>query len=242
MIYYGQGTQMLMKQNYTKALTHLLKAAEIEPENSDILNNLGMAYYFKGDKESAKQYITLSLRYDPKNHDASQNLATMALEEGNLTEAKEIYQKILKDLTYDKQARTYYNLGVVSLKQKNSQEAFGLFKKSIAEDVTYCPSYLQIGKIFLAENNFQQALENFKEAGLGNCNKDPAPLYYQALAYKGLGDYAMANTKLTKLIKNFKGTKFYQVAKYQLLEVERAMVNDKKYYKAQQETSNTPKY
>ncbi len=49
-LYFGAGTQSLMDQQYTEALKNLLEANKLDPENSDILNNLGMAYFFKGEK------------------------------------------------------------------------------------------------------------------------------------------------------------------------------------------------
>ena len=46
-LYYGQGTEMLVKKEYSKALEYLLEAQKLDPKDSEIQNNLGMAYFSK---------------------------------------------------------------------------------------------------------------------------------------------------------------------------------------------------
>ena len=46
-LHYNQGTKKLIEKDYTAALDHLLKAKMHKKNDSKILNNLGMAYYFK---------------------------------------------------------------------------------------------------------------------------------------------------------------------------------------------------
>jgi Tfp pilus assembly protein PilF len=43
-IYYGQGTNELVKKNYAQALINLVHAKEFDPTDSQVRNNLGKNY------------------------------------------------------------------------------------------------------------------------------------------------------------------------------------------------------
>src|SRR5665647_1123166 len=199
-LYFGAGTQSLIDQKYTDALASLLKANELDPDNSQILNNLGMAYYFKGERDLAVTNLNQALKIDEKNSDARVNLASIYYKDGNYDQAEKIYKVVLQDLTYDKQARTLYNLGVMQLQvRKNMASAENYFLKSIKEDENYCPSHFQMGIIHYKQGSFNKALRNFKNASLGTCYESPASHYYQALTLTELHRYEDAHLKFAEI-------------------------------------------
>lgn len=219
-IYFGAGTQSLMERQYTDALKNLLKANELDPDNAEILNNLGMAYYFKGERDMAIKYLSQSLEIDENNSDAKLNLASIHYKDGDVENAEKIYKQVLKDLTYDKQARTLYNLGVIELQnKKNTVGAENYFKKSIKEDDNYCPSYYQLGLIQYKRRQFNSALRNFKEAGMGTCYDAPAPHYYQAMTLIELRRYEEARIKLDDIDTRFKKSVYAVKARTKAIEL-----------------------
>ncbi len=219
-LYFGAGTQGLMDQQYTEALKNLLKANELDPENSQILNNLGMAYYFKDEKETAIETLHKALKIDPKNSDAKINLASILYREGDVTQAEKVYKQVLKDLTYDKQARTLFNLGLLELqKKKNNLAAEDYFKKSLKEDDNYCPASYQLGLIKFNRRQFSSALKNFKDATIGTCYDSPAPHYYQALTLAQLRRFDEARIKYDEIDTRFKNTVFAVKARNKVIEL-----------------------
>lgn len=219
-IYFGAGTQSLMERQYTDALKNLLKANELDPDNAEILNNLGMAYYFKGERDMAIKYLNQSLEIDENNSDAKLNLASIHYKDGDIESAEKIYKQVLKDLTYDKQARTLYNLGVIELQnKKNTVGAENYFKKSIKEDDNYCPSYYQLGLIQYKRRQFNSALRNFKEAAMGTCYDAPAPHYYQAMTLVELRRYEEARIKLDEIDTRFKKSVYAVKARTKAIEL-----------------------
>ncbi len=219
-LYYSAGTQSLMQKQYTDALKALLKANELDPKNPEILNNLGMAYYFKGQKDMALRHLAEVLKHDEKNSDAKVNMASIYLREGKVRDAEALYKKVLQDLTYDKQARTLYNLGVIEAQyKKNSVSAENYFKKSIKEDDNFCPSYYQLGLLQFNRRQFNTALRNFKEAGMGTCYESPAPQYYQALTLIELRRFDEARIKLDEVETRFKKTDFAVKARTKATEI-----------------------
>ncbi len=219
-LYFGAGMQNLMDKQYTEALKNFLKANELDPNNSEILNNLGMSYYFKGEKDLAIKTLNKSLKINEDNSDAKVNLASIYFQEKRFEEAEKTYKKVLRDLTYDKQTRTYYNLGVLELNhKKDTRAAEAYFKKSIKEDDNYCPSYFQLGLIQYNRRQFKTALKNLKEASMGDCYESPAPHYYQALSMINLGRYDEARIKLDEIETHFKKSIFATKARAKALEI-----------------------
>ncbi len=209
---YAMGTNHMMKKQYTQALDKLVKAEKIDPENSQIQNNLGMAYYFKGDMSSAKKHLSMSLSIDTNNADARNNLASIYLEEGKLSLAEEQYVAITKTLTYANQFRTYFNLGVLYQRQGDNEKAMQFFKKSVAENVNYCPGHYKLGSISYREKDFTKALEHFKDASMGGCYKDAAPHYRQAVTLYKLERFGEALAKFEVVVSRFSGSKFSSMA------------------------------
>lgn len=218
-LYFGAGTQYMMDQEYTQALQSLMKANELEPNNSEIINNLGMAYYFKGEVDLAVKFLNQSIKLNDKNTDAKVNLASIYFNQGNADEAEALYKKVLKDLTYEKQARTYFNLGIVEADRKNMDGAEKYFKRSLQEDENYCPSYFQLGLLQYKRRQFNTALKNFKESSLGTCYNAPAPVYYQGLALSELKQFEDARLKFEEVISRFGKTDFAAKARARTLEL-----------------------
>ncbi len=202
-IHYNQGTKELVNKDYTSALTHLIEANALSPDDARILNNLGMAYYFKGSTDRGIRYIKRSLEVNPKNTDARLNLATIYMNRKNYSEAEKQYKTILEDLTYPKQQRTHYNLGVLYSKQGLYRQAFDQFNKSLKIDETYCPANFQLGLTQYKQRNFKRAYEFFKDASLGECYKLPEPQFYQALSLIKINNLPLARLKFEEIAERF---------------------------------------
>lgn len=202
-IYYSHGTQMLLKQQYTDALKYLSKAFKLDPENSMIANNLGMAYYFKKQTSTAVNFMLLSLRLDPQNSDARNNLASIYFKNKDYDKSLEQYQLIQKDLIYPHQYRTMANIGLIYQAKGMNLAAVEHFKLSARENPDYCPAHYNLGVMSVKRHNYNGAVENFKNGVMGNCYNQPATHYQLALAYIKLRKYVLAEEKLLEIQKKF---------------------------------------
>lgn len=220
-IYFNGGTQALMTRDYTDALTNLLHANEEAPNNPDILNNLGMAYYFKGDETLAIKCLKRTLELDPKNSDARANIGSIHYEAGRFQEAEAMYKEVLKDLTYDKQARTLYNLGILELdKKRNPKQAEVYFKAAVKEAEEYCPAHYRLGTIYYSNREFNKAYRSFREATMGTCVDSASAHYHQALSLIELRRYSDARIKLDDIQNRFQKTVFGVKARTKMLEID----------------------
>ncbi len=218
-LYYTSGTQSLVDKRYTEALQFLIKARDISPEDPKILNNLGMAYYLKGHRDLAIKTIEHAIQLDEKNTDAKSNLAAIALKENDYDYAEKLLNQVLKDLVYDKQTITYYNLGIIALKKNEPSKAKELFEKSIAEDSNYCPSHFRLGVFAYQSRKFKKALESFKDASMGVCYQDPAPTYYQAITLIELGKFDDARIKLNEVDNRFPRSEYAAKSRMKLMNI-----------------------
>lgn len=221
-IYLNKGTNDLVEGKYTSALKNLLEANSLKPNDSEILNALGMSYYFKQRDQTAIRYIKQALEVDPKNTKARLNLGTIYTNTQRLEDAKIQFGKVLEDLTYEGQFKTYYNLGQLYLKTNNENKALSYFKQSLGENPQYCPSHFFIGEILFKRRQYKEALDSYKAASYGTCYNNPKPIYYQALSYIKLKEYDTARIKLEEVIERFRPTEYGKKAEGQLQALNKA--------------------
>lgn len=218
-IYYAQGTRNLVDKEYTKALKNLIESNTYVSDSTKTHTNLGMAYYFKKNKTLAINHLKHAIELDSKNTDARLNLATIYMEDNQLELAENHYQAILKDLVYEKQFRTYYNLGVLELRRGKIVKAQSYFKSSIDINENYCPSFFQLGKISYKKANYKRALKMYREATMGTCYENPEPHYLQALSLIKLKRYSDAKIKLEEMTEKFALTKYEAMAQRAIIKV-----------------------
>jgi len=219
-LYYNQGTQNLVNKKYTDALEMLLKAKEIAPGDSRILNNLGMTYFFKEQPILAEQYLREAIKLDPKNSDARNNLASLHYQKGEYDKAFAEYQKILEDLVYQHQYRIHYNMALIHIKNNKIYNAESELELSLKEKSDYCPAHAMLGKIARNEKNYEKALKHFKEGTLGTCYNLPEMHYLKGVALIDLGKYPEARLVLKELNLKFKDDPYTKLSMKKLAEIE----------------------
>ncbi len=202
-LFYNHGTAALMEADYTKALEKLNQANRLRPNDSNILNNLGMSYYFKKRTDTAISLITKSLEINPKNSDARNNLAAIYYNEKKYNEALKQYNIVLEDLEYPSQFRVLYNVALIHVQKGDTYKAIENLKASLEAKNDYCPSHYLFGDIYFANGDYPKALQSYKKSSQGTCTGDPKPHYRQAEAYMKMGKFAEAKFKFEEIIANF---------------------------------------
>lgn len=227
-LYYGHGTTMLLNQDYRQALKSLLSAQELDEDNPKVLNNLGMTYYFLDQKELAFDHLKQAVRLDPKHSDARVNLGSLYFENKKYKKALAQYEMVLKDLTYQHQYRTHYNIGLIYLKLGNRKEAKKQFLLSNTQNQDYCPASYELGNVFYKEYRYNSALKWFTEASKGKCYENAGPAYMQAMTLLELNDYEAARVKFQEVIERFSATRYSTMANLKLNEIKNQQILDKK--------------
>ena len=225
-IFYAKGSAELLYKKYTSALKSLLESNKLKPNQTKTLNNLGMAYYFKGQVKAAKKYLHLSIKADPENADPKTNLASIYFKEGNLDLAEKEYNKIQKNLTYKRQFRVLYNLALIAFKTGRLEKGKKHLKKAMTERADYCPAPYLLGMIYKSQKNITKAKEFLKKAIKGTCYKNPRPHFELAKIFMDEGNSFSAKENLQTLIRISPETTYAKKAKIYLNRLNNKLPDD----------------
>ena len=120
-------------------------------------------------KSKIKQQLSYlkSIKLDPKNSDAKNNLASIYVDLNMLPEARALYEKVKEDLIYPHQYRTFYNLAVIAEKENRLNLMISYLEKSIKEREDYCPSHIKLGRFYLSQKKYSKAIKSFRAGSNG---------------------------------------------------------------------------
>jgi tetratricopeptide (TPR) repeat protein len=161
---FSAGVAALKANNYEEAITQFKAAAEKDPSQPGIYQNLGLALsnMKKYDESAAAYRKAIELKPDDAGFYAE--LSSALADAGKLDEAATPLQEAAK-LNPSVGAQGYYNLGVVLTNRGKSKEAVDVFNKAIALDANYPKSYFQLGIAYFGSVNTMPqavlALEKF---------------------------------------------------------------------------------
>jgi tetratricopeptide (TPR) repeat protein len=85
----------LKSGNHSEAIKYFQKALEINPDDTQALNNLGLTFTQLGKLDEAMSYFNDSLKKNPNNLSALSNIATSYIALGKIKEGINYYDKIL---------------------------------------------------------------------------------------------------------------------------------------------------
>ena len=238
-LYFSYGTSQLVEKQYTRALGSLIKANRLSPNDSKILNNLGMAYYFKGKEKKALKILKSAIRIEKNNSDARNNLASIHLKNGNINEAEKQYLIILEDLLYKKIYRVYYNLGIIEYKRRKFKKALDFFERAAGLVVDYCAASYQIAKVYEKLKKEKDAIRAYRHATQGKCAENFLPHYSLGELYLKMGKVQLGLDKYKYIRENFKGHKMERMVVKKIAFFTEKVKETKKNRRNQIETFNT---
>ena len=212
----NMGTSYYYSGSFDKALEYYLKALEfyesknMEKASSKALNNMAIIYKLYGDYNEALRIYKKSLKIKSEQGDSlgmANTYYNMALayartenEEATLEHfqrAGDLYQQLNKPKEIGEinvgLGQAYFALDSLSLAKSYFQTAFQPDAPPL-QPLTRIQGYLYLGRIYLLEKNFQEALE-YMEAGYEPIkDSDRHALIkdfqlYLGQAYAGAGDY-----------------------------------------------------
>jgi tetratricopeptide (TPR) repeat protein len=103
------GTDLMEKGYYFQAREIFHKALGMEPNNPEVYNLLGRAYYYGSDNEKAKMFLKTAIAIDPEFADAYYNLGDVYFREGKLSEAMDSFKTAIQiNPAYRAKTRPFY--------------------------------------------------------------------------------------------------------------------------------------
>ena len=81
------------KQDYTQGLIYLHKSFDLNPNDAETVNYMGISYGFQGKAEEAIKYFSKAVAIDPKSSGAYENLGQAYKSAGKAEEAQKMFEK-----------------------------------------------------------------------------------------------------------------------------------------------------
>jgi tetratricopeptide (TPR) repeat protein len=190
--YYLSGISKLKLANGVGAIRDLKAANSLDPDNDEILLQLGLAYSTQGEGEKSLQVYSdlVSKRPDEPIYKYRKAIQEKSLQryDDALASLKSIDPK-----HFSNRAELYTQLADVSVKLKDYPEAERYMSlaekenpeskslKSVSNSVK-TSSFLESGNRYLQEKNYSQAIQSYEKA-VSSDPKNPSPLVFLGIAH-----------------------------------------------------------
>jgi len=145
----------------------------LEPNNPDVLHNLGLLAYQEKNIAKAFHLISKALNYKPDLVNAHNSLGLLLIDLGKLDKAVASFNRALA-LKPDF-AMAHYNLGNVLIDQGKLDEAAVSFRSALDLKQDYVEAYINLGGILDNQGKLDEALNCYHQALL--LRPDDAELY-----------------------------------------------------------------
>jgi len=159
--------------DYTAALTKLLEAEKITPNDPYLQNSLGLAYMGKNRDDLAVLSFRKALSTKPDYIEAINNLGAAYLRQGKSNIAIEKFKTVLDSLVYPTPHYPLSNIGWAYLRKKKFHLAETYFTKALDEQPWFMAAshglvqtYLQTDKLDQAMDYLLQCLDRSPDAAI----------------------------------------------------------------------------
>jgi len=126
---------VLHSRNFSDRLTFWRSAAASSPHSPLAQRNLGVMYYFAGDRAAATTYYAKALELNPNEPMVHNNLGVIYMDDNNLALAEQEFRaELAVNPDYDK---ALFNLGEVSERRGRFAEAIGWFAATLRANPAY---------------------------------------------------------------------------------------------------------
>lgn len=174
------GASLLAAGEPHKALPELLEARKLDPNNPNLENYIGQAYFGMREYDMAVANYAKALEMDPKRTDIRNNMGLAYLSQKKFDLALAEFDTCIKDLVYQSKEKAMCNMGLTYMAMGEYNEALSILRRATEVAPNYAKSYQLIGQVHLAEGRLKEAVDYLNNSAKLN-PADPETLM-------GLGD------------------------------------------------------
>ena len=183
--HYQLGISYLNYDNIQPAFVEFQKAYELDPNNKDVLDAIGLIYLLRlNDYPAAVDYFKKALKVDKNFSEASNNLGLAYEKEERFNEAIAAYKEALSNPVYNNAEKAYNNLGRAFYRVRKYNEAIDSFKQAVMRSPDFHLPYYGLALCYNAIERYGDAAIYIKKA----IEKDPAYNGDIGKARKGLNE------------------------------------------------------
>ncbi|PKL49883.1 MAG: hypothetical protein CVV42_04280 [Candidatus Riflebacteria bacterium HGW-Riflebacteria-2] len=158
---YVRGTGRLQEQNYTEAISDLIRAVKLRPDIAEAFHNLGFAYERTGDLRNAARAYERALQIKPNYPSALNNLGyLLATSDTEIEKAVALCQRAVE--LQPNSASFQDSLGWALYKAGRHPEAARHFAAAVKIDPAFFKAHFNLGLVEFANNNHAAAIVHFR--------------------------------------------------------------------------------
>ncbi len=176
------GDALYAQGRISEAVAEYERALLLSPQETNVLNSLGVCFGHLGQMDRALEYFERALKAAPDDYMAHYNLGYALMAKGRLAEARSRLEKSL-ELRPD-HADTLFQLGRLAQGEGHLEQALELMSRAARQDDCRPAVHRHLGELLAAAGKPDQAEEAFKKAVKVNSN--------DAAALAGLAELYLA--------------------------------------------------
>ena len=158
------GELLLNEKKYTSALKEFLKEEALNPDDYFLQDDLGLAYYYKGEPDLAiarfKKALALKDDYSP----ARNNLGNAYAQKGDWDKAIEQYKRVTTDILYGTPQYPLLNLGNAYYEKKDYPLSEKYFLEALDIQNDFPAALYGLGKTYMAMGRVTEAITRIEKA------------------------------------------------------------------------------
>lgn len=187
--HYQLGVSYLNDNNIQPAFVEFQKALELDPNNKEVLNAIGIVYLIKlEDYGKAIEHFQKALKIDRNFSEASNNLGIAYERTRRYNEAIEAYRAAISNPLYRNAERAFNNLGRAFYRARRFDESIEAYKESLRRFSEFHLPYYGLALSYNAKGRYGDAASSLRKA----IEIDPA--------YKGDKEKAVKDMQDKKLL------------------------------------------
>jgi len=189
--HYQMGLSFLNERNYTSALIDLTEANKLDPDNPEIIYNLGRAYMGKKRPDLAEPILQRAIMLKPNYSAARNDLGVVYLELKRWDNAIQEFKIVKDDLFYENSENAAINLGLAYLGKGDYPKALEELRTVAVMNPRNPVVRLSLGRVMFAMGKSEEAIIEYNRA-LEIYRDYGAVFYYLGQAYLKLNSVVAA--------------------------------------------------
>ena len=154
----------LHERNYTAALNELTETEKLNPDDPEVLFNLGLAYYYKNQYHAAEQRFLRAVKLRKEFAQARNYLGDTYLRLEQWDDAIAQFTVVSEDIFSTDQENAGINLGLAYLGKGDVAMALSVLRPRVAANPQNPEAHLFLGRAYFADGKVDLAMREYREA------------------------------------------------------------------------------
>ncbi|MBP6480988.1 MAG: type IV pilus biogenesis/stability protein PilW [Pseudomonadales bacterium] len=156
-------TDYLNQGNTEKAIVHLKRALELDPNSAPVHDSLAQVFWKTGEYELAQEHFRKAVASDPKFSRARNNYAAFLYERGDTRGAIRELEHVVADTLYESRGAAFANLGRAYQKVGETAKAEEALSRAVKMDRRQWPAMLELAAINYERGDHEPAARYYEQ-------------------------------------------------------------------------------